>query len=168
MRAVARAQRKGRTQPKYEGRSESIRKYATYGLTLIASQHMTLSFSGLPCRGCPGRVTRGWFSKMVRLNDDRIRWAILRDHIDSALHHIRDCSVVLIDEQGRIAGWNRGAEHMLGYKEADVLGQPAELFFTPEDRGAGVPQRELQTAARTGEADDERWHVRGDGSRFFG
>jgi PAS domain S-box-containing protein len=105
---------------------------------------------------------------MVELNHDRTRWARLRDQIESSLQHIRDYAVVLIDEQGRIAGWNRGAERMLGYSEADVLGRSAELFFTPEDRRQGVFRRELEKAARTGEAKDERWHLCGDGSRFYG
>jgi PAS domain S-box-containing protein len=98
---------------------------------------------------------------------DRRAHARLRDHIESALQHIRDHAVVLIDPDGLIVGWNRGAERLLGYAESAVLSQPVDLFFTPEDRRAAAPERERATAARTGESADERWHLRADGSRFY-
>ena len=42
------------------------------------------------------------------------------------------------------------------------------LLFTPEDRADGVPQSASCAArARTGRADDERWHLRKDGSRVL-
>jgi signal transduction histidine kinase len=40
-------------------------------------------------------------------------------------------------------------------------------LFTPEDRAAGEPEREAAAARRAGRAEDERWHVRKDGSRFW-
>lgn len=105
---------------------------------------------------------------MAELNDVQSGWDKLRDHVEGALQHIHDHAVVRIDRQGSIAGWNVGAEHVLGYSEKDALGRPMDLFYTPEDRRAGVPQQEIENAARTGEAKDERWHLRGDGTRFFG
>ena len=41
-------------------------------------------------------------------------------------------------------------------------------IFTPEDRAAHAPEQEARTAIRDGRAADERWHVRKDGSRFWG
>jgi PAS domain S-box-containing protein len=73
----------------------------------------------------------------------------------------------LIDPRGRVANWNAGAERILGYAEAEIVGESAAVIFTPEDREAGVPEGELQTAAATGRAEDERWHLRKDGSRFW-
>ena len=88
--------------------------------------------------------------------------------MDSALAHIRDYAIVLIDDEGRIASWNRGAEQLLGYSEPEALGQPFEILFSPEDKAAGIPAREIDTARQRGEATDDRWHQRRDGSRFFG
>src|SRR5262249_16250960 len=62
----------------------------------------------------------------------------------------------------------RGAEQLLGYSEAEALGQPFEILFSPEDKAAGIPAREIDTARQRGEATDDRWHQRRDGSRFFG
>ncbi len=96
------------------------------------------------------------------------RRTFLRDHLERGLEHIHDHALVLMDEDGRIAGWNEGAARLLGYCEQQVVGQPHDLFFTPEDRQAGEPQRELHSALAQGHTAHERWHLRRDGSRFFG
>jgi PAS domain S-box-containing protein len=79
----------------------------------------------------------------------------------------RDYAVFVVDLEGRVLTWNAGAERVLGYAEGEIVGQSSFLFFTPEDRAAGVPQRELQTALREGRAGDDPWHVRKGGSRFW-
>ncbi|HEX8922194.1 MAG TPA: PAS domain S-box protein, partial [Pyrinomonadaceae bacterium] len=68
---------------------------------------------------------------------------------------------------GTIASWNTGAERIFGYTEAEIIGQNASVLFTPEDILLAAPERELSTAAAEGRAEDERWHVRKDGSRFW-
>src|SRR3954468_12912935 len=80
---------------------------------------------------------------------------------------VTDYAIFLLDTDGRIATWNAGAQRILGYPEAEVIGRPASLFFTPEDVAAGVPELELQSAAQTGRASDDRWQVRKDGGRFW-
>jgi PAS domain S-box-containing protein len=80
---------------------------------------------------------------------------------------VTDYALFLTDRDGRIASWNEGARRILGYEEGDVLGQPAALIFTPEDRAAGVPERELAAAAREGRVAGGRWCQRKDGTRFW-
>ena len=80
---------------------------------------------------------------------------------------VTDCAIFLLDPQGRVANWNPGAERILGYQEAEVLGQPASLFFTPEDMATGEHEKELRVAAEVGRASDGRWQMRKDGSRFW-
>jgi PAS domain S-box-containing protein len=80
---------------------------------------------------------------------------------------VTDHAIFLLDPQGRVAAWNAGAQRLLGYPEAEVLGRPASLFFTPEDVAAGEHEKELRTAADTGRASDDRWQVRKDGGRFW-
>ena len=79
----------------------------------------------------------------------------------------QDYAIFLLDTGGRIASWNLGAQRILGYEEAEILGQPASIIFRPEDQEAGVPQREMATAEATGQAEDKRWHLRKDGSPFW-
>src|SRR5688500_16314592 len=81
---------------------------------------------------------------------------------------VTDYAIFLLDPDGRVAAWNAGAQRILGYAEAEILGQPASRFFTEDDVRAGEDEKELRTAAETGRAGDDRWHVRKDGSRFWG
>ena len=78
-----------------------------------------------------------------------------------------DYAIVTLDEEGRVTSWSRGAEFLFGYTEADMLGQVLDRLFTPEGIAAGVPADELRRAREDGRAEDERWHVRKDGSRFY-
>jgi PAS domain S-box-containing protein len=84
-----------------------------------------------------------------------------------AIEDIRDYAIFMTDATGLVTNWNSGAEHILGYSEAEIIGKNASKFFTAEDRAKGVSQKELATAAAEGRAEDERWHVRKDGSRFW-
>jgi two-component system, chemotaxis family, CheB/CheR fusion protein len=71
------------------------------------------------------------------------------------------------DLQRRVTIWNSGAERLLGYAEAEVVGRSADIIFTDEDRAAGAPEQEMRTAVAHDRAADERWHQRKDGSRFW-
>lgn len=72
-----------------------------------------------------------------------------------------------VDLEGRIVGWNTGAERIFGYREHEVLGRPAAVFFNAEDRASGQPDRDLHNALTLGRFEDARWMVRWDGSRFW-
>ncbi len=83
------------------------------------------------------------------------------------LESATDYAIITTDLAGRITGWNVGAHNVLGWQDAEALGQLAHLFFTPEDCAAGVPENEMEKARTQGRASDERWHLRRDGSRFW-
>ena len=63
--------------------------------------------------------------------------------------------------------WNTGAARILGWQDDEILGRPVPVIWTPEDRVSGVPEAEMATALAKGRAQDERWHLRKDGSRFW-
>jgi PAS domain S-box-containing protein len=83
------------------------------------------------------------------------------------VENIRDYAIFLLDPEGNVLTWNEGAERILGYRGEEILGQPSARFFTPEDIAAGLPQRELHTAATAGRSTDDNWLVRKDGNRFW-
>ena len=83
------------------------------------------------------------------------------------IESVRDYAIFSIDLAGRVSSWNPGAERLFGFAERQILGEPAERLFTPEDQLSHVPAAELARADATDRADDERWHVRADGTRFF-
>jgi PAS domain S-box-containing protein len=78
-----------------------------------------------------------------------------------------DFACLVMDPEGRVASWNRGAERIFGFSAAEILGHTSFVFFTPEDRRDGVPEMELAMAAAKGRASDDRWQMRKNGSRFF-
>jgi PAS domain S-box-containing protein len=80
---------------------------------------------------------------------------------------VREYAIFMLDGENRVTSWNHGAERILGYAEGEILGRPGAVFFTPEDRDAGEPEKEMRQAVTTGQACDDRWHVRKDGSRFW-
>ncbi|MGU3537959.1 PAS domain S-box protein [Methylobacterium sp. A54F] len=98
---------------------------------------------------------------------------VLREQAEQRLLHERildsatDYAIVATDPEGRVTRWNVGAERILGWSEAEMLGRPLDAFFTPEDRAAGRPETERRLALEDGRAADERWHLRRDGSRFW-
>ncbi|MDB5751409.1 MAG: signal transduction histidine kinase with CheB and CheR [Ramlibacter sp.] len=98
-------------------------------------------------------------SEALRQSEERLRMVV-----ENAL----DYAIFSTDLDRRVSTWNIGAERLLGYCEAEILGQSADVIFTPEDRAAGAPEKEGRTARRKGRASDERMHLRKDGSRFRG
>ncbi|WP_187272386.1 PAS domain S-box protein [Methylobacterium sp. WL9] len=86
-----------------------------------------------------------------------------RQILDSAI----DYAIIATDRDGRVTEWNEGARRILGWDEAEMLDQTAERFFTPEDRAKGQIEAEMRLAAETGIGNDERWHLRKGGERFW-
>ncbi len=86
-----------------------------------------------------------------------------RQILDSAI----DYAIIATDRTGRITEWNEGARRILGWDEAEMLDQTAERLFTPEDRAKGEIEQEMRVAAETGVGNDERWHLRKGGARFW-
>ena len=78
-----------------------------------------------------------------------------------------DFAIITADTEGTILSWNTGAEKILGFSPEEAVGRPLAEMFTPEDRDSGTALQELQEAAKTGRAGDDRWHIKRDGSRFW-
>lgn len=85
----------------------------------------------------------------------------------SLVKNIRDHSIFTLDPAGRVTSWNVAAERILGYTEAEVLGRYFGFIFSPGDQAGGVPEAELCAARAHGRAEDERWHLRKGGARFW-
>src|SRR4051794_11586584 len=79
-----------------------------------------------------------------------------------------DFAIIAVDPAGKVTSWNIGAERLLGWAAQEILGRDGDVTFTPEDRAAGAPEAERRDALARGRAEDERWHLRKDGSRFWG
>lgn len=93
---------------------------------------------------------------------------VLDERLKLVLQSALDYAIFTTDGSGRITSWSPGACQVMGYRESDIVGQPGAILFTPEDRAARAPERELEIARSEGRAENQRWHVRADGSRFWG
>jgi two-component system, chemotaxis family, CheB/CheR fusion protein len=120
-----------------------------------------------------------------RTLDDRIQGAVLtfidvtdRRRAEEKLHdgeaHMRllaqstkGYAIITLDCAGVITTWNRGAEAIFGYTETEAIGRSVDMLYTDADRKAGVPEAERKRALKQGQASDERWHLRRDGSQCF-
>ncbi|MGZ5278512.1 MAG: PAS domain S-box protein, partial [Pseudobdellovibrionaceae bacterium] len=80
---------------------------------------------------------------------------------------VKDHAIVRTDISGVIQDWNSGAENITGWKYSEVIGKQGSILFTPQDLASGEDKKEMITARETGKAEDNRWHIKKNGSRFF-
>lgn len=80
---------------------------------------------------------------------------------------VEDYAIFMLDANGNVVSWSRGAERIKGYSEDEVLGRHFSIFYSREQVVAGHPQHELELAAREGRYAEEGWRLRRDGTRFW-
>src|SRR4029077_18265204 len=91
------------------------------------------------------------------------------DEIDSLLDDFFD-GVMVTDENGRIASFNRGAQRLFGYQTREILGREAKAIIAEPYQGEfgryldGWMRPGRETAATSGSR--EMWGRRKDGSTF--
>jgi PAS domain S-box-containing protein len=83
------------------------------------------------------------------------------------INAIVDYAIFILDTEGIVKSWNPGAERLKGYDASEILGRSFSLFYTPEDRERGLPQKALSLAREHGRFNSEGWRVRKDGTRFW-
>jgi len=95
--------------------------------------------------------------------------ALRRSDIElrSILEVIQDHAIFLLDADGCVATWSRGAERIEGYPADEILGLNYARFFTQEDIDRGRPAELLRLTAARGQVEEEGWRVRKDGTRFW-
>lgn len=79
-----------------------------------------------------------------------------------------DFAIITFDAQGMVTGWSAGAQRIVGYAAEEMLGRRGDLFYTEVDQVERVFYLELEIARKQSRAVNERWHVRKDGTRFWG
>jgi len=83
------------------------------------------------------------------------------------LESISDHAIMILDQEGYIINWNRGAEQINGYTESEVLGKHFSIFYTREDTEKSQPEKNLQKVIDTGGLEYKAWRVRKDGSVYW-
>ncbi|MCX7068592.1 MAG: PAS domain S-box protein [Methylococcales bacterium] len=80
---------------------------------------------------------------------------------------VKDCANLMLDENGCVMTWNQSAERLNGYTADEIIGQYFSIFYPPDAVAAGKLEAELAEALAQGQAEDEGWRVRKDGSQFW-
>ncbi|HEX7050751.1 MAG TPA: PAS domain-containing sensor histidine kinase [Longimicrobiales bacterium] len=95
------------------------------------------------------------------------RWPMVGVAFQLFIDNVRDYAIFMLDPDGHIATWNKGAERIKGYTAAEILGKHFSILYTEADRRRHHPDEVLAIARRTGHHQEENWRVRKDGSRFW-
>ena len=111
------------------------------------------------------------FSKVTR---DTTRWREQQEALRQSEERFRllvetvaDYAIFMLDTDGRVASWNRGAQRAQGYRAEEIIGKHFRVFYPPEVQATGHPERELELALRDGSYEEEGWRIRKDGTRFW-
>src|SRR4051812_9614560 len=95
-------------------------------------------------------------------------FASRNDLYQRMVEEIQDYAIILMDRNGIIQNWNKGAQKIKQYTEAEIIGKHFSIFYLPEDLAVNLPQRLITQASETGRAVQEGWRKRKDGTRFWG
>jgi two-component system sensor kinase FixL len=105
-----------------------------------------------------------YFTGRKDAESDRLE---MEQRLSFLVQHIKDYANFLIDPEGRVMSWNKGAQQIKGYTEAELLGKPISVFYTEEDNRGGEPFLNLQRALDEGRYESVGLRKRKDGTIFY-
>jgi transcriptional regulator with PAS, ATPase and Fis domain len=73
------------------------------------------------------------------------------------IEEIQDYAIIILDKNGYIQNWNKGAQKIKLYSEKEVIGKHFSTFYLPEDLANNLSQKLLKEAETTGVASQEGW-----------
>jgi PAS domain S-box-containing protein len=114
-----------------------------------------------------GTVTRAFNAAMEKLAAQRDHLRASEERYRLLVESVKDYAIILLDRQGQVVSWNASAKRIKGYRAEEIVGQHFSIFYAPEDRAAGKPERMLQEALAHGRREDEGWRYRKDRSPFW-
>jgi len=83
------------------------------------------------------------------------------------LESVSDYAIFVLDSTGHVASWNSTAQKIIGYTTQEIVGKHFSVFYRPDERRAGVPNRALELAVQKGRHEMEGWRIRKNGTPFF-
>ena len=95
------------------------------------------------------------------------RAALLAQELNLLIEGATNYAVFMVDPEGRVTLWNRGAEKLLGWPESEIVGRPANLFYPESERSEGKAAADLAGALAADRLSGERWQQRRDGTEFL-
>ena len=120
-------------------------------------------------RDSSGRLTG--FLKITRdLTERRRHEQTLRESEERfrlLVNSVKEYAIFMFDTEGQVASWNLGAERIIGYTAAEIIGRPLSCLYPAEAADRGLPQQNLIATREHGGLEANDWRVRKDGSRFW-
>ncbi len=83
------------------------------------------------------------------------------------VNSVKEYAIFMLDAEGSVASWNLGAERIIGYTAAEIIGRPVECLYPAEAAQRGELQRDLATVIAHGGMEVNGLRVRKDGTRFW-
>jgi PAS domain S-box-containing protein len=83
------------------------------------------------------------------------------------LESVSDYAIFVLDSSGHVASWNSTAQQIIGYATQEIVGKHFSIFYRPDERRAGVPNRALELAVQKDRHEVEGWRIRKNGTPFF-
>jgi len=90
-----------------------------------------------------------------------------RRHFEILIEGVVDYAIFVLDTAGRVASWNGAAQKIMGYTADEIVGKHFGIFYRPDERRAGEPNRALELAIQKDKCDVEGWRIRKNGTLFF-
>ena len=88
-------------------------------------------------------------------------------HFQMLIEGVVDYAIFALDKEGHVASWNSGAQKVMGYAAEEVIGKNFGIFYRPDERRAGAPNRALELAVQRGKHEVEGWRIRKNGTPVF-
>ena len=165
------ARKNGRTS--YEGwrvKKDGTRFWGSMNLTALHNPDGTLrGFVKLTRDLTQKKIVDDRYSNFVeelKIKNEELRESEERYH--KMVSEVMDYAIILLDCNGKILDWNKGAEKLKGYKASEILGKNFRLFYPKEEKERGLPEELLRKALANGSVTHEGWRLKKDGSRFWG
>ena len=105
------------------------------------------------------------YAEDLRQKNEQLQRSEERYH--KMVSEVNDYAIILLDPEGKVLDWNKGAENLKGYKASEIIGKNFRVFYTHADKEANLPQQMLATAIAQGSVSTEGWRIRKDGARFW-
>jgi PAS domain S-box-containing protein len=106
------------------------------------------------------------FLEELKIKNEQLRKSEERYH--KMISEVMDYAIILLDVDGKVLDWNKGAEKLKGYTAKEIVGKSFRLFYPKDDKDRKLPESLLAEAAKNGSANHEGWRIRKDGTRFWG
>ncbi|MGC2746999.1 MAG: PAS domain S-box protein, partial [Pseudolabrys sp.] len=118
-------------------------------------------------RNSEAQLIDSWRLLKRQLESKGSELRIAKRHFEIMTEGVVEYAIFVLDTAGHVASWNSSAQKIMGYTTEEVVGKHFGIFFRPDERRTGEPNRALEGAIQRGKHEVEGWRVRKNGSPFF-